>query len=172
MNKPQIVTIGVYGFTATSFFAALQGAKVDTFCDIRRRRGVRGAEYAFANSQRLQQRLGELGIRYLHQQDLAPSNAVRTAQYAVDQATKTAKRQRTQLSPAFVAAYDQECLAHFDPKQFLADLPVDTQVIAFFCVEREPAACHRSLLAHHLAQRFDLEIIHLLPDSSTVTTKT
>lgn len=164
MNKPQIVTIGAYGFDADTFFAALQAAKVDTFCDIRRRRGVRGAAYAFANSQRLQQQLAALGIRYVYHQELSPSKAIRTAQYAVDKTTKTAKRQRTQLSPAFIAAYETECLAHLDPQHLLTQLPDDAQVIAFFCVEREPAACHRSLLAHRLAQTIGLDVIHLLPD--------
>ena len=45
--NPKIVTIGVYGFDETGFFRALQDAEVDTFCDIRDRRGVRGATYAF-----------------------------------------------------------------------------------------------------------------------------
>ena len=36
----KIVTIGAYGYDADRFFAALQGAGVDTFCDVRRRRGV------------------------------------------------------------------------------------------------------------------------------------
>ncbi|MFN2179799.1 MAG: hypothetical protein ACK2UV_09955, partial [Candidatus Promineifilaceae bacterium] len=58
---PAIVTIGVYGFDETTFFQALKDAGVDTFCDIRRRRGVRGSRYAFANSKRLQKRLAELG---------------------------------------------------------------------------------------------------------------
>ena len=61
-----IVTIGAIGYTAESFFQALQNANVDTFIDVRRRRAVRGREYAFANSQRLQARLAELGIRYVH----------------------------------------------------------------------------------------------------------
>ncbi len=70
---PEFVTIGVYGFDEAGFFQALQDAGVDTFCDIRRRRGVRGSAYAFANSQRLQGRLAELGIRYIYRSDLAPS---------------------------------------------------------------------------------------------------
>lgn len=168
MSKPQIVTIGAYGFDADTFFAALQAAKVDTFCDIRRRRGVRGAEYAFANSTRLQQRLVELGIRYVYRQELSPSKAIRTAQYAVDKTNKTTKRQRTELSPAFVRAYEEECLTHVDPNHLFTELPTDAQVIAFFCVEREPAACHRSLLAHRLAQTLGLEVIHLLPDQSKI----
>ncbi len=166
MSKPQIVTIGAYGFDADTFFAALQAAKVDTFCDIRRRRGVRGAAYAFANSKRLQQRLAELGIRYVYRQELSPSKTIRTAQYAVDKTTKTAQRQRAHLSPAFIAAYEAECLAHLDPNHLLTQLPDNAQVIAFFCVEREPAACHRSLLAHRLAQTLGLDVIHLLPEQS------
>lgn len=166
MNRRQLVTIGAYGFDAESFFAALQAASVDTFCDIRRRRGVRGAEYAFANSQRLQQRLAALDIRYVYRQELSPSKAIRTAQYAVDKVNKTAKRQRTELSPAFIAAYEEECLTHLDPNHLLTQFPDDAQVIAFFCVEREPAACHRSLLAHRLAQTLSLDVVHLLPGES------
>lgn len=166
MSNPQLVTIGVYGFDEVGFFAALQAANVDTFCDIRRRRGVRGAAYAFANRQRLQQRLAELGIRYVYRQELAPSRAVRTTQTAADKATKTAKRQRAALSPAFVAAYTTECLANLDPQRFLAALPDDAHVIAFCCVEREPAACHRSLLSQQLAQALNLPLRHLLPDQA------
>ena len=84
----EFVTIGVYGFDATTFFAALQNAKVDTFCDIRRRRAVRGAAYAFANHQRLEARLVELGIRYLHYIDLAPTTALRGIQDACRQSQK------------------------------------------------------------------------------------
>ncbi len=159
----KVVTIGAYGFDAVGFFAALQRVAVDTFCDIRRRRGVRGADYSFANSQRLQARLTELGIRYQYHQTLAPSKAIRQAQYAVDQQTKTAKRQRTVLSPAFVEAYQTECLATFNAADFVANLPVAAHVIAFFCVEREPTACHRLLVAERLAATLACELIHLQP---------
>ena len=91
--KPKIVTIGVYGFDEDSFFDALHKARVDTFCDIRSRRGVRGSIYAFANSLRLQARLADLGIRYLHRKDLAPTQAVRDRQAAADKATKTRQTQ-------------------------------------------------------------------------------
>ncbi len=75
--KPKIVTIGVYGFDQESFFQALLDAKVDTFCDIRMRRGMRGSKYAFVNSSSLQKRLGELDIQYLHLKDLAPDHEIR-----------------------------------------------------------------------------------------------
>lgn len=159
----KLVTIGAFGFSEEGFFQALQKAGVDTFCDVRQRRGVRGAEYAFVNSQRLQARLAEMGIRYLHVKELAPTTAVRAQQHAADKASKTAKRQRSQLSPAFVTAYQSEILNPFNPQTLLDALPSDAQVVALFCVEREPAACHRSLIAEKLAQVWGVELRHILP---------
>lgn len=162
MNK--IVTIGVYGFDEESFFAALQRAGVDTLCDIRRRRGVRGSEYAFANRARLEARLATLGIRYVHRIDLAPSKELRQGQYGVDASEGVAKRQREMLSPAFAAGFRRECLDVFDSHQFAADLGNDAHVVALLCVERTPAACHRLLVAEGLARDLQLMVEHLLPD--------
>ncbi|GIK73305.1 MAG: hypothetical protein BroJett021_22930 [Chloroflexota bacterium] len=161
MNK--LVTIGVYGFNEESFFTALQRASVDTLCDIRRRRGVRGSEYAFANRARLEARLAALGIRYVHRLDLAPSKELRQGQYSVDAAEGVSKRQRVVLSPAFVEGYRHECLDAFDSQRFAADLGEDAHVVALLCVETAPAACHRLLAAERLAQDLGLEVEHLLP---------
>lgn len=54
MSLQRVATIGVYGFDADSFFAALVANGVDLFCDLRARRGVRGRECAFANARRLE----------------------------------------------------------------------------------------------------------------------
>jgi uncharacterized protein (DUF488 family) len=159
----KVMTVGVYGFSEESFFEALQVARVDTFCDVRQRRGVRGKTYAFANSARLQKRLADLGIRYLHRKDLAPTAAVRRRQQEADKSDKVAKRQRTGLSPAFVEAYRQEILDAFEPQSLLDELPPDTAVLALFCVEREPAACHRSLLAEKVAEAWQVELEHVTP---------
>lgn len=161
--NPKIVTIGVYGFDEDRFFETLRKAKVDTFCDIRNRRGVRGSTYAFANSLRLQARLAELGIRYLYRKDLAPTKAVRDRQAVVDKATKIAKRKRTTLGEAFITAYRTECLASFDPQSLLDDLEEDAQVVALFCVEKDPEACHRSLVADKLAKELKLEVEDIVP---------
>ena len=118
----KIVTLGVYGFSEEAFFEALREAEVDTFCDIRQRRGLRGSRYAFANSRRLQERLAAMGIRYLHRKDLAPTKAVRQQQKEAAEAEEVAKRQRTTLSEAFVGAYREEVLATFEPRSLLADL--------------------------------------------------
>lgn len=161
--KIKIVTIGVYGFDETGFFEALCKANVDTFCDIRNRRGVRGASYAFANSQRLQARLAELGIRYFHRKDLAPTQSVREKQAAADKATQTAKRKRTELGEVFIEAYRTECLDAFDPQSLIDEVGSDAKVVALFCVETAPEACHRSLVAETLVRTFNLEVEDILP---------
>ena len=158
-----IITIGAIGFTAETFFQALLEARVDTFVDIRRRRAVRGRDYAFANSQRLQARLAELGIHYLHRLDLAPPDAARERQAAADKTAGIARRKRTELSPAFIEVYERDVLAHFDPQSLLDDLPDGAAIVALMCVEREPAACHRSLLAERLRHELGVEVIHLAP---------
>ena len=163
MKKIKIVTIGVYGFDETGFFDALRNAHVDTFCDIRSRRGVRGATYAFANSKRLQARLAELGIRYIYRKDLAPTQVVREKQAAADKTAKTTKRKRTELGDVFIEAYHTECLDAFESQSLLDELEPDAQVVALFCVETAPEACHRSLVAAKLAKTFDLKVEDLLP---------
>jgi uncharacterized protein (DUF488 family) len=162
----KFITIGAYGFTESSFFKALQEAGVDTFCDLRWRRGVRGAEYTFANRARLEKRLAELGIRYLHFPDLAPDPALRQRQYEADQATGTGKRKRTGLSEAFIAGYRESKLSSFDSRAFVEAFGPETRTAALFCVEGEPNACHRSLLAERLQQDLGSEvtITHLRPN--------
>ncbi len=163
MSLTEVVTIGAYGWQADDFFRALQAAGVDTFCDVRARRGVRGSQYAFANSRRLQASLAALGIGYLHRPDLAPDQATRQSQYAADHAAKVTKRGRAAVSGDFAAAYEREVLAGFDPQAFVASLGPEARVAALFCVEARPAACHRSLLAGRLAGSLGLKVTHLTP---------
>ena len=159
----KIITIGVYGYEEEDFFEALTAANVDLFCDIRARRGVRGSKYAFANSKRLQKRLADLNIHYLHLKDLAPSQSIRQRQYDEDKSKKIAKRKRTELGSAFKAAYEKEILNDFDAQAFIDDLPEDTKTVIFFCVEKEPGACHRSLVAGKLQQELGLEVAQIVP---------
>jgi uncharacterized protein (DUF488 family) len=159
----RLLTVGVYGHTEETFFQALREAGVDTFCDVRYRRGVRGREYAFANRQRLEAGLSRLGIRYFHFRDLAPSPALRAQQAAADRQARTARRQRTALSEDFIRGYNVECLHQLDASQFLERLGSEAHVVALFCVERDPRACHRSLLAERLQAELDCEVTHLTP---------
>lgn len=164
----KVFTIGVYGFSEAQFFRTLQDASVDTFCDIRWRRGVRGAEYAFANWTRLEQRLSELGIRYFHFRDLAPSPMLRQVQAEADKLAGQAKRKRVALGELFIDGYRKQQLSGLDSRRFLEQLGSEARVVALFCVEREPAACHRSLLAERLKQDLaeQIEVVHLTPSQA------
>jgi uncharacterized protein (DUF488 family) len=161
--QPKIVTIGVYGFDKDSFFQALLNANVDTFCDIRMRRGMRGSLYAFVNSQSLQRQLNEMRIRYLHIKDLAPTQEIREKQKLQDKELGVAKRTRTGLAQSFIQAYEQECLSIYDSRMFLEQVGPEAKVISLFCVEREPSACHRSLVAMKLAQELHIPVEHIKP---------
>ena len=161
--KPTIVTIGVYGFDEQNFFQALQRARIDTLCDIRARRGVRGSEYTFANSERLQQKLAGLNIRYIHLKQLAPSDEIRQRQAEEDRRAKISKRQRTRLGEAFQEAYKQSILGNLDAEDVLRQMGEGAERIALLCVEREPVACHRSLLAAWLRERVGVAVEHITP---------
>jgi len=161
--NPKIVTIGVYGFDKDSFFQALLNANIDTFCDIRLRRGMRGSTYSFANSESLQLCLRELGIRYVHVKDLAPNQEIRKKQKQEDEKLGVAKRSRKGLGQEFIQAYEKECLSNFDSSKFISDVGPDAKIIGLFCVEREPNACHRSLAANKLAQDLNLLVENVIP---------
>ncbi len=160
---PKILTLGVYGFVDKEFFSTLLANGVDTFYDIRQRRGVRGSQYAFVNSQRLQKKLQELGIYYVHAKELAPTLQIRELQKSADGASRTKKRERVGLSDAFIEAYIAEILDHYNPQTFLDEIGKTCEIVVLFCVEREPEACHRMLAADFLAQKLDLEVEHIRP---------
>jgi uncharacterized protein (DUF488 family) len=155
-------TIGVYGFSGPSFLDALHGADVRQLVDVRQRRGVRGSEYAWANSRRLQAALAEAGIAYAHWPSLAPTTELRQLQYAEDARQGVGKRSRVTLAPAYVERYTREILDHADLEALVAELPSDGAA-ALMCVERDPEACHRSLIAARLDDEFGVAISHFRP---------
>ena len=131
---------------------------------MRQRRGVRGREYAWANAQRLQAALEDAGIGYEHHAELAPTTELRQLQYAEDDRQGVGKRSRTVLAPAYRERYTAEILDRADLADLVASLPGDGAG-ALLCVERDPEACHRSLIAERLAAEHDTEVTHLLPPS-------
>lgn len=159
----KIMTIGVYGFTEEEFFKRLVNLRVEIFCDIRARRVLRGPKYAFANSNRLQKRLADLKIQYIHLKELAPSETVRQKQKDADKSTGTAKRDRTELDLAFIKSYEQENLSVFDAKKFIAEIDGNSKTMVLFCVEQSPGACHRSLVAERIREQTGMEIKNIIP---------
>lgn len=157
----RLFTTGVYGKTEDRFFGQLMEAHIDTFYDIRMRRGVRGSEYAFVNSNYLQRALAQRGILYTHVKELAPSHEIRKAQHAIDAQQDVSKRNRQQLGDEFRRRYIEEVLAKFDSEKFSRSLPPGASRIVLFCVEGNPLACHRSLVADRLHADWGVPVEHL-----------
>ncbi|HXD64190.1 MAG TPA: DUF488 domain-containing protein [Solirubrobacteraceae bacterium] len=159
---PRIATIGVYEFDARSFIAALDEAGVTKVFDIRQRRGVRGARYAWANAQRLQRLLADARIGYEYHPELAPDTEMRHLQYRDDDLQGVGKRSRVRLAPDYIREYTEEILDLVPLEPLIGQLPVHG-VGALLCVEATARACHRSLVADRLSQRFGFEVTHIEP---------
>ena len=88
--------------------------------------------------------------RLRHLKELAPTTELRQLQYREDDRLGEGKRSRTRLAPEYTRRYTGEILD-------FADLSPIVEVIdegrrpALLCVERDPEACHRSLIAERLA---------------------
>jgi uncharacterized protein (DUF488 family) len=130
--------------------------------DVRQRRGVRGREYSWANSLRLQAALADAGVEYEHWPSLAPTTELRGLQYAEDARQGVGKRSRSELAPGYVTGYTREILDDADLDALVARLPPEGAA-ALLCVERDPEACHRSLIAARLADEFGVAVEHLRP---------
>ena len=110
----EFFTIGVYNSTEQEYFSKLTDNNIDTFCDIRQRRGVRGAKYSFVNSNRLQVKLNDLDIKYGHVIELAPTSEIRDLQKEADAQQGELKRDRNKLGKIFTIAYKDRILGEFD----------------------------------------------------------
>lgn len=157
----EFFTIGVYNTNENVFFNKLIDNHIDTFCDIRQRRGVRGSEYAFVNSNRLQIKLSELEIKYGHLLELAPTTEIRELQKTADNQVGEHKRDRNKLGEVFTLAYKENILKTFDFNGFIENLEqIGANKIAIFCVEEKYEACHRSLVSDMLKE-LGYKITHL-----------
>ena len=144
-------SLGVYGTNEEVYFSKLSDAKIDLFCDIRQRRGVRGKEYSFVNSKKLQNKLSELNIQYIHIKELAPTKEIRNKQKQDDIDLNILKRDRNTLGNKFILEYNQNIINKFDFNDLIKYFKENNfSNIVFFCVEEKAKACHRSLVASQL----------------------
>ncbi|HEY8384043.1 MAG TPA: DUF488 domain-containing protein [Microvirga sp.] len=136
---PDLFTIGYEGADPAAFLATLQEAGVSVLADVRavalsRKRG-------FSKSA-LRASLEEEGIGYRHFKELGTPKAGREAARAGD--ATTLRR-----------IYCDEVLTG-DPAREAMDALVDLaarQPVCLLCFERDPALCHRRLLAERLAPK-------------------
>lgn len=161
-NMTNIFTIGVYNSTEDAYFQKLVENKVDAFCDIRQRRGVRGSQYKYVNSNYLQRKLAEMGIKYLYIKELAPTNEIRQKQKDADKLNNETKKLRTSLGQIFVNEYNKQILDNFNLDVLISALnEVGAQNPVLFCVEEKAEACHRSLVAKALSDKLGVNVINL-----------
>lgn len=158
----RVVTIGVYGWELSGFLEALAAADVRRLLDVRQRRGVRGREYAWANANRLQDALAGARVAYRHHKELAPTTELRHLQYAEDARRGVGKRSRVELAAEYRVRYTREILDRAPLEEVVSELP-SAGAGALFCVERDPEACHRSIIADRLASDHGVAVSHLRP---------
>ncbi len=101
----------------------------------------------------------------MHMKELAPTTALREAQYREDAVRGEGKRSRTSLAPVYVRLYTEQIL---DPADLtpLIELSSDRRP-ALLCVERDAEACHRSLIAERLRHDANISILHLGPGAAS-----
>jgi len=155
-----IATIGVYDSSLDDFLRKLRSGRVSTVVDVRQRRGVRGPQYAWANSLRLQAALKQAAISYQHRPELAPTTELRHLQYREDDRLGVGKRSRVELAEEYRRRYLTEVLDSVDLVRLLESLP-DDRTSALLCVERDARACHRSLVAARLHAQFGVPLVNL-----------
>jgi uncharacterized protein (DUF488 family) len=158
----RIATVGVYEFDAAGFVRALDEANVSQVIDIRQRRGVRGPQYAWANARRLQALLSDARIAYVYHPELAPDTELRHLQYREDDRQGVGKRSRVRLAPEYIRQYTEEILDLVPLEPLIRQLPVHG-IGALMCVEATAQACHRSLVAGRLAERYSFEVVNIEP---------
>jgi uncharacterized protein (DUF488 family) len=139
MAKPQVFTIGYEGADVDRFLTTLKDAGVATLADVRavalsRKRG-------FSKSA-LRDALSGQGIGYEHFIKLGTPKEGRQAARAGD-------------GDLMRRIYCDEVLATGSAQAAFQDLETlaSAQPICLLCFERDPANCHRTVLAQRLAER-------------------
>ncbi|WP_027315408.1 DUF488 domain-containing protein [Microvirga flocculans] len=139
MTKPRVFTIGYEGADVDCFLATLKDAGVETLADVRavalsRKRG-------FSKSA-LRDALSDQGIGYRHFIALGTPKEGRQAARAGD-------------GELMRRIYCDEVLTSEPAQEALRELETlaATQPICLLCFERDPATCHRRVLAQRLAEK-------------------
>lgn len=101
-------------------------------------------------------------IAYEHHPELAPTTELRRLQYAEDDRQGVGKRSRRELAAEYTRRYTAEVLDRTDLTPIVSALPRGGTA-ALLCVERDPEACHRSLIAQRLTEQHRVTTEHLRP---------
>ena len=156
-------TIGVYDWTLEAWLDAPPGnTSRCRLLDVRQRRGVRGSRLRLGKFGAAAGGAGGGGDRDRHHEELAPTTELRQLQYTEDDRVGVGKRSRVELAAEYRRGYIREILDQVDLRPIVEAMPADGAA-ALMCVEADPEACHRSLIAERLEAEFRLSVEHLRP---------
>ena len=140
-----LFTIGYQGAKVEQVVASLAAAQVSVLVDTRETPMSRRVEF---RQKALASALEEAGIRYLSVRALGAPKPLRAI--AMDDWAAFAVGYRERL------AFVREELERLVPL-------VASERVCLLCFEADPAACHRSLLAHEIEGLLDVSAVHLRP---------
>jgi uncharacterized protein (DUF488 family) len=140
-----LYTIGYQGAKLEQVVACLAAAQVSVLVDTRETPTSRRVEF---RQRALAAVLEDAGIRYVSIRALGAPKSLR-ALAADDWAS-------------FAAGYRERLALVREELERLLPLVV-SQRVCLLCFEADPAACHRSLLAHEIERLLDISAVHLRP---------
>ena len=98
----------------------------------------------------------------MHVIELAPTREIRETQNKIDLEHGTMKRDREVLGSTFVSEYKHLILDNYNLEAFMNLLiSEDSKKLVLFCVEKNHEACHRSIVAKEIENKYNLKSIHL-----------
>ena len=144
-----VATIGYEGTTVAQFLDALRDGGVELLVDVRAVASSRRPGFA---KTRLAANLEQAGIGYLHLRGLGTPADGRAA----------ARSGRHDEMQRIFGEHLGTAVAQAD-MQVLADVVAGPRRVCLLCFEADPRHCHRSIVAAALAERVDIDVIHLAP---------
>jgi hypothetical protein len=144
-TKPTLYTVGYGGLSLETFLPRLVAQRIQVLLDVRQR--AWSANPGFVQ-ETLRRAVEGRGITYRHRPELGGAPELR------------AQLKATGDWQAFRAAYETVLVAQEALEQQIAAY-ARTHRVCLLCGERDPARCHRSLLAERLADLAGLTIEHL-----------
>lgn len=147
----ELATVGYEAATVPAFLRALGTAGVELLVDVRA--VARSRRPGFSKTQ-LAANLAGSGIGYVHLRGLGTPAEGRAA----------ARAGRYEVLQDIYAAHLESAAAQDDLSE-LATLVHSGRSICILCYERDPAHCHRSMVADAVAATVPLRVRHLIPDA-------
>lgn len=109
----------------------------------------------------MQEKINQLGIKYNHVIELAPTLEIMDLQKEIDLQKRVPRRKRRELAPVFTVEYKNKILSKFNFDNFIKNLnQTGANRVTLFCVEEHAEACHRSIIADKLSS-LNYKVTHL-----------